>query len=68
MTDPVVVPPKAATNWADVVQTALHYVAAGALIGAIGYFAYAGKVAPETFTNLCVAALAGLGVYQGTKS
>lgn len=64
--DPAI-PPPAPKTWADVASIALHYAAAGCLLGAIGFFTYTGKVDAGTFTALCVAALAGLGVYQGTR-
>lgn len=54
-------------TWADVAHTALHYVAAGALLGAIGYFATKDATLVPMFTNLCVIGLTSLGVYQGTR-
>ena len=64
MTD-VTAAPVSGKSWADVADTALHYAAAGVLVGAIGLFAYWGKISADVFTNLCVAGLAGLGVYKG---
>ena len=65
MTDTTAAP--SGKTWADVASTALHYLAAGVLVGAIGLFAYWGKIGADVFTNLCVAALAGLGVYKGVS-
>ncbi len=56
-----------ATTWAGVAQTALHYAAAGVLLGGIGYLATIDPSYRPTFGALCVAALTGLGVYQGRK-
>lgn len=57
----------APTSWPDVANNTLKFVAAGALLGAIGLFAYWGKVDPQVFTSLCVAALAGIGVHGANQ-
>jgi len=51
----------APTGWADVADTALHYLAGLVVLGAVGFFAYQKLVAPDTFIAFATAAAGAVG-------
>jgi len=53
-------------SWPDLLSAALKYLAAGLLVGALGLFAWYGKVSNDLFVSVVVAALSALGVYHTT--
>lgn len=50
-------------SWADVADTALHYAAAGGLLGLAAYL----KVSPEVIASLVLGCAAAIGIKMGTK-
>ena len=56
------VAPKPTTNWADVAQTTLHYVAGGALVAVVSFFYYYGKVDQSFFLLTVTGAATVVGI------
>lgn len=59
---PAPVAAKAATTWADVANTAAHYIAGGAIVALVGFFFYQGKVSQDLFVLTVTGAAAVVGI------
>jgi hypothetical protein len=60
-------PASAGKTWPDVADTALHYVAGGLIVAAVGFFAYQGKIGTDFFVALITAAAGAVGFKGITK-
>lgn len=49
-------------TFADVADTALHYIAAGAIVGVVAAFAWYGKVSTDLFVVVITGAAAAVGI------